>query len=199
MGGAYTTGEVNLTAGNRPLRVRSISVDAHLLNTLGVQPAQGRFFSEEETDRAGASGATARDSLMQLWQTVFGGQPLVGQTVNVEGRPRNPWHHAIRHRCHGQPHGNLVAPRAPCGYSSEPRLPHPPCHWAPEGRRHGAGGADRVERIPRELGRCGSSGPHERIVVAADHTLQMQPVQDAIVGDAAVRSGYCKSLSGSFC
>ena len=27
MGGAYTTGEVNLTAGNRPLRVRSISVD----------------------------------------------------------------------------------------------------------------------------------------------------------------------------
>ena len=54
MGGAYTTGEVNLTAGDRPLRVRSISVDAHLLNTLGVQPAQGRFFSEEETDRAGA-------------------------------------------------------------------------------------------------------------------------------------------------
>jgi hypothetical protein len=47
MGGAYTTGEVNLTTGNRPLRVRSISVDAHLLKTLGVQPAQGRFFSEE--------------------------------------------------------------------------------------------------------------------------------------------------------
>ena len=30
-GAAYTTGEVNLTAGDRPLRVRSISVDAHLL------------------------------------------------------------------------------------------------------------------------------------------------------------------------
>jgi len=41
-GGAYTTGEVNLTAGGRPLRVRSISVDAGLLSTLGVQPAQGR-------------------------------------------------------------------------------------------------------------------------------------------------------------
>ena len=50
-GALYTTGEVNLTAGDRPLRVRSISVDAHLLNTLGVQPAQGRFFSQEETDR----------------------------------------------------------------------------------------------------------------------------------------------------
>src|SRR3954451_23468469 len=54
MGGAYTTGEVNLfTAGGRALRVRSISVDAHLLNTLRVQPAQGRMFSEEETNRAG--------------------------------------------------------------------------------------------------------------------------------------------------
>src|SRR5688572_8377814 len=46
MGGAYTTGEVNLTAGGRALRVRSISVDADLLNTLGVQPAQR---SEEHT------------------------------------------------------------------------------------------------------------------------------------------------------
>ena len=86
MGGA-TTGEVNLTAGNRPLRVRSISVDAHLLKTLGVQPAQGRFFSEEETDRAGAWRHRSRFSHAELWQTVFGGQPLVGQTVNVEGRP----------------------------------------------------------------------------------------------------------------
>src|SRR5215216_6021436 len=58
IGGAYTTGEVNLTAGDRPLRVRSISVDAHLLNTLGVQPAQGRFFRQEETDRAGGLAPT---------------------------------------------------------------------------------------------------------------------------------------------
>src|SRR5262249_49857526 len=33
-GAAYTTGEVNVTAGDRPLRVRSISVDAHLLKAL---------------------------------------------------------------------------------------------------------------------------------------------------------------------
>src|SRR5499427_7476544 len=50
-GAAYTTGEVNLTAGDRPLRVRSISVDAHLLKTLSIQPEQGRFFSDEETAR----------------------------------------------------------------------------------------------------------------------------------------------------
>jgi len=43
---AYTTGEVNLPAGDRPLRVRSISVDAHLLKTLRILPEQGRFFND---------------------------------------------------------------------------------------------------------------------------------------------------------
>ena len=39
--GAFTTGEVNLTAGDRPLRVRSAAVDDGLLTALGVQPAHG--------------------------------------------------------------------------------------------------------------------------------------------------------------
>src|SRR5215510_13129077 len=50
-GAAYTTGEVNLTAGERPLRVRSISVDSHLLQALRLRPQRGRFFSDEETAR----------------------------------------------------------------------------------------------------------------------------------------------------
>src|SRR5215475_13657299 len=48
--GAYTLGEVNLTAGDRPLRVRSAQVDEHLMNALGVQPVQGRSFAKGETD-----------------------------------------------------------------------------------------------------------------------------------------------------
>src|ERR1043165_6641263 len=48
--GAYTTGEVNLTAGERPLRVRSASVDDSLLTALGLQPLYGRFFNKGETD-----------------------------------------------------------------------------------------------------------------------------------------------------
>ena len=36
--GAYTTGEANLTAGDRPLRVRAASVDEHLFAALGIQP-----------------------------------------------------------------------------------------------------------------------------------------------------------------
>ena len=85
-GGAYTTGEVNLTAGGRPLRVRSISVDAGLLSTLGVQPAQGRLFTAEETSRAGGLAPPLAILSYELWQTVFGGHPLVGQTVDVDGR-----------------------------------------------------------------------------------------------------------------
>src|SRR4030095_10503676 len=34
--GAFTTGEANLTAGDRPLRVRTASVDEHLVRALGV-------------------------------------------------------------------------------------------------------------------------------------------------------------------
>src|SRR6186997_75169 len=48
--GAYTTNEVNLTAGDRPLRVRSASVDEGLFTALGMQPLAGRFFTKGETD-----------------------------------------------------------------------------------------------------------------------------------------------------
>src|SRR5687768_1620461 len=51
--GAFTTGEVNLTAGDRPLRVRSASVNDDLLTALGVQPAIGRLFRKGETDVLG--------------------------------------------------------------------------------------------------------------------------------------------------
>ena len=51
--GAFTTGEVNLTAGDRPLRVRSAGVDEHLFRALGVQAAQGRLFAKGETNISG--------------------------------------------------------------------------------------------------------------------------------------------------
>src|SRR5690242_15478790 len=86
-GTAYTTGEVNLTAGDRPQRVRSISVDAHLLKALDIQPEEGRFFSDEETARWTATLPPPITILSHdLWRTVFGGRPLVGQKVEIDGR-----------------------------------------------------------------------------------------------------------------
>ena len=94
--GAFSTGqvgEVNLTAPGGALHVRNVNVDEHLLDALGLQPAQGRFFARGETDRL--SNAPPGQQLPpvailshELWQTAFGGQPMVGQMVEVNGRPR---------------------------------------------------------------------------------------------------------------
>jgi predicted permease len=96
--GAYTTGEVNLTAGDRPLRVRSASVDDGLFTALGVQPALGRLFQKGEADVTGPPPAPGSPPIPlpsivilshELWQTAFGGRTdLIGQTVEVNGLPR---------------------------------------------------------------------------------------------------------------
>src|SRR5437762_9804637 len=62
--GAYTTGEVNLTAGDRPLRVRSAQVNDDLLRALGVQAEQGRIFGKGETDVSGPVPAPGQPPLI---------------------------------------------------------------------------------------------------------------------------------------
>jgi putative ABC transport system permease protein len=96
--GAYTTGEVNLSAGDdRPLRVRSAGVDEHLLNALGIQPAQGRLFAKGETDISGPAPVPGEPAPLpprvailshELWQSAFAGQPIVGKTIEVNGLRR---------------------------------------------------------------------------------------------------------------
>jgi predicted permease len=96
--GAYTTGEVNLTAGNRPLRVRSASVDDGLLKALGVQAAMGRLFRQGEADVTGPPPGPGAPPIPlpaitilshELWQTAFGGRAdIVGQTVEINGLAR---------------------------------------------------------------------------------------------------------------
>ncbi len=90
--GAFTTGEANLLAGDRPLRVRTANVDEHLLNALGMQPAYGRLFAKGETDVTGPPPAPGQPAPLpprivilshELWQNAYGGRPIVGQTVDV--------------------------------------------------------------------------------------------------------------------
>ena len=86
--GAYNAGEVNVSAAERPLRVRATWVDEHLLRALGVQAAQGRLYGDGET---AASGATPPPIVLvshELWQSAFGGQPLIGRMIEVNGRMR---------------------------------------------------------------------------------------------------------------
>lgn len=94
--GAFTTGEANLNAGDRPLRVRTANVDEHLLNALGMRAAQGRLFASGET----VSGTPALPGQLappppliailshELWQSAFGGQPVLGQTIEVNSLRR---------------------------------------------------------------------------------------------------------------
>ncbi len=95
--GAFTTGEANLTAGDRPLRVRSASVNDDLVTALGIQPLTGRLFRKGEADLTGPPPTPGSPPVPlppfvilshELWQTAFGGQNIVGQTVEVNGLPR---------------------------------------------------------------------------------------------------------------
>ena len=94
--GAYTTNEVNLTAGDRPLRARSASVDDGLLTALGIQPLAGRLFATGEADLIPPPNPTGPVPLppicllsYELWQSAFGGQPdIIGQMIEVNGLRR---------------------------------------------------------------------------------------------------------------
>jgi len=81
--GAFTTGEINLSATERPRRVRTASVNAELLATLGVPAARGRHFTAQETRTGGPDVAILSH---ETWQAVFGGRDMVGQTANLNGR-----------------------------------------------------------------------------------------------------------------
>jgi putative ABC transport system permease protein len=95
--GAFTTGEANITAADRPLRVRSASVTDELLRVLGLQPIEGRLFAKGETDAVGPPPAPGQLPPQppqiailshELWQSAFGGQPVVGRTVEINGVTR---------------------------------------------------------------------------------------------------------------
>lgn len=189
-GAAYTTGEVNLATGDRPLRVRSISVDADLLKVLKIQPQQGRFFSDEETARwTGTLPPPIAILSHELWQTAFGGRPLVGQKVQIEGR----LHEIV----------GIMPPRADVmDNHTQVWLPL----WLPPGmaQQRGAHVLYVIARLKdgvtfvaaqtelnafvKDWGeRVGSKDhvPTNRPVRAIDHTLQLRALRDAVVGGSS--------------
>ena len=189
-GAAYTTGEVNVLTGDRPLRVRSISVDAHLFKALNIQPEQGRFFSEEETARwTGTLPPPIAILSHELWRTAFGGRPLVGQTVEIDGRP----HEIV----------GIMPPGADVmDHRTQVWLPlWLPPNMAPQREAHvlyviaRLKGGVTAKVAQTELSaflenwgdRVGTTDhvPTDRPLRSVDHTLQLRPLQDAIVANAS--------------
>src|SRR5215813_732701 len=189
-GAAYTTGEVNLTAGDRPLRVRSISVDARLLKALGILPEHGRLFSDEETARwTGTLPPPVAILSHELWRTAFAGRALVGQTVEIEGRPHEIvgimppgadvmdnhtqvwlplWLHPNTARYRGA-HVLYVIARLKDGVTAGMAQTELSAFLENWGERVGA-----TNHVPTN-----------RPLRSVDHTLQLRALQDAIVGNAS--------------
>jgi predicted permease len=73
----------NLSGGGEPVRVRGGFCTASLLELLGVPPARGRIFTEEEE----AEGNNRVVVLSHgLWQSHFGGKPeVVGREISING------------------------------------------------------------------------------------------------------------------
>jgi predicted permease len=188
-GGGYTTSEVNLTAGDRPLRVRSMSVDAHLLRALGLQPVEGRFFSAEETSRWTGTLPPALAILSyELWQNAFGGQSLVGQTVQLEGRP----HEVVGIMPPGSDvmdnHTQIWLPLWVHPASAQGRANH---MLRVIGRLKDGVTLEQAQTeltavVDRWAERVGTTEhvPTNRPSLVVDHTLRMRPLQDVVLGSA---------------
>jgi predicted permease len=84
--GAYRALSVNMTGGQGdPQRIDGASLTADLLPTLGVHPAMGRLFTEQD-DRDSAPGTVILS--YGLWQEQFGGDPpILGQTIHLDNAP----------------------------------------------------------------------------------------------------------------
>ena len=83
--GIYTDTVLTLAGGAEPLRVSAAMIDAAVLPVLGVTPAVGRAFTEDDT-RVGARRVVMLGH--GIWQRVYGGRPgIAGQTITLEGRP----------------------------------------------------------------------------------------------------------------
>jgi putative ABC transport system permease protein len=83
--GAYSRGEPILGGTSEPERIAVVRGTASLLRVLGVQPARGRLFTEEE-DVAGAARVVVFSH--GLWTRALGADPAaVGGTVLLEDQP----------------------------------------------------------------------------------------------------------------
>ena len=84
--GAFVTGEVNLSAADRPRRARLATVNAELLEALAVAPERGRWFRREET-RSGGPAVVILSN--QLWESAFGArEDLIGHSIEIDGVKR---------------------------------------------------------------------------------------------------------------
>jgi predicted permease len=83
---AYDFDSFQLTTGDSPTRADVALVSGNYFDVLGVRPALGRTFSEDEGARPGAAAVAVISH--GLWQGRFGADPaIVGKTFNLRRVP----------------------------------------------------------------------------------------------------------------
>jgi putative ABC transport system permease protein len=84
---AWQVAGVNVTGSSEPVRATAALVSGTLLQTLAVQPVQGRLIGPED-DRFGAPASVVMSE--NLWRRQFGGDPgILGREIQVDGRKVN--------------------------------------------------------------------------------------------------------------
>jgi len=83
-GFASFTGSATLTGHGDPRQVASVQVTGNFFRVLGVQPAAGRVFADEETFATGELNGMISHA---LWREVFASDPaIVDQVIGINGR-----------------------------------------------------------------------------------------------------------------
>ncbi len=179
--GAFTIGELNLAALDRPRRVTRATVNAELLEALAVQPERGRWFRRDETR---ANGPALAILSHELWLSAFGGrEDIVGRTTEIDG--------LMREVIGIMPAGfdlmdNRVDVWLPLQLAPSLRQFRESHFLDVLGRLKDEVTAERAEAELASLvaswgERAGVSG---HVFRPGDHVMQMEPVQDEIVGSA---------------
>src|SRR3984893_9830820 len=82
--GAWAPGGQNVGTNSEPLRVTAAAITRGLIDTLGVQPVQGRNFTPEEDRNGGPNVAIISHG---LWQRAFGGtNDIIGKQIQVNSQ-----------------------------------------------------------------------------------------------------------------
>lgn len=75
---------MDFSGGGGTGRVQGLMVTGNYFDVLGVEPAHGRFFSDDDDDEPGAETVVVLGH--SLWQEQFAGDPgVVGETVRLNG------------------------------------------------------------------------------------------------------------------
>jgi len=81
----YGNSEYTMTGAGEPLGISGVMVAGNFFETLGVQPAMGRLFTQEEVRKGGAKALLISDG---LWRRQFHSDPrVVGQVVDLNKVP----------------------------------------------------------------------------------------------------------------